>query len=157
MKHTKDFVRSLGYDIVNYVVQKTKGNRLISSDYHVRTLRITVEYLLEKHHTEFMDMAEKISMSQAICESFLAIADKLFMDRQYSWGRIASLYAFAACVADYCISNHIGQNITRKIGETVGNYISNNLTNWIYSQGGWVSNLFTSLAQSFLVIFVFPF
>src|SRR6266516_1777309 len=149
MKHTKEFVRRLGYDIVNYVVEKTNGNPPTSSDYHVRTLRLTVEYLLEKHQVEFMDMVENISMSQSICESFVRIADKLFMDRTYNWGRVASLYAFAACIADYCTKNHVGQDMTRKIGETVGNYVSDNLTDWIYTQGGWVSNLCTSPAQSF--------
>ncbi len=150
MKHIKDFVRRLGFDIVNYVVQKTNGNPPISSDCHVRTLRLTVEYLLEKHQAEFVDMTENISTSQSICESFVSIADKLFMGRTFNWGRIASLYAFAACIADYCSKNHVGQDMTRKIGETVGNYVSDNLADWIYTQGGWVCNLCMSLAQSFL-------
>src|SRR6266516_195705 len=111
---------------------------IIESDYQFRTLRLTVDYLLEKHKLEFVDMVEKISESKAICESFVSVANKLFEDRKYSWGRVATLYAFSACLADYCDSNHIGQDMVRKIGETVGKYVSDNLADWIYSQGGWV-------------------
>ena len=139
MLHIKDLARRLGYDIVIYVVQKTKGNHSKSSDYQLRALRLTVDYLLEKHQLEFVDMVEKISESKAICESFLSVANNLFKDRKYSWGRVATLYAFSACLADHCDSNHIGQDMVRKIGETVGNYVSDNLADWIYSQGGWVS------------------
>ncbi len=31
----------------------------------------------------------------------------------------------------------------RKLGETLANFVSDNLTDWIRSQGGWVSYLYT--------------
>ena len=141
--HIKDLVCRLGLDIVDYVVLKTNGNPPKSSDYHVRTLRRIVDYLLERHQLQFMDMVKKMKVIELgeICQSFVASADKLFLDRRCNWGRIVTLYAYAASLADYCASNHVNQDLVRKIGETVGNYVCVHLTDWICIQGGWVSIL----------------
>ena len=139
--HIKDLVRRLGLDIVDYVILKTKGNPPKSSDYHVRTLRLIVDYLLEKHQLQFADMVKKMKIGELgeICQSFVASADKLFLDRRCNWGRIVALYAYAASLADYCASNHVSQDLVRKIGETVGNYVCVRLADWIFVHGGWVS------------------
>src|SRR6267154_1461126 len=139
--HIKDLVRRLGLDIVDCVILKTKGNPPKSSDYHVRTLRLIVDYLLKKHQLQFADMVKKMKIGELgeICQSFVASADKLFLDGGCNWGRIVALYAYAASLAGHCASNHVSQDLVRKIGETVGNYVCVHLTDWICIQGGWVS------------------
>jgi hypothetical protein len=138
MFHIKDLASSLGYEIVDYVVKKSNGNLSKSSDYHVRTLQQTVDYLLEKHQSQFTDMNTKIIETGAICETFVAVADELFMDRQCNWARIATVYAAAASLAACAASNHDDTDLVKKIGGTVGNYVAANLANWIHKNGGWV-------------------
>ena len=110
-------------------------------DYHVKTLRLVVDYLLEAHQLQFMNIAKKFGELETICESFVAVADELFKDKKCHWGRVFTLYAFAACLADVCAAKDNGLDLMRKLGETLTNYVSDNLTGWISKQGGWVSYL----------------
>ena len=130
-------------DIVNYVLQKARGNLPTASDYHERTLRLIVDYLLDRYRLDFVNLAGKIKIREleTICESLVACADGLFIDGRCNWGRIVTLYAYSAFLANYCASNHVSQELIRKIGETVGIYVSVYLSTWICGQGGWVSNL----------------
>ena len=149
--HIGELARRLGCDVVDYAVQKTKETLPTASDYHVRTLRLIVDYLLETYRSEFTELVRKMKISElaTICESLVLCADNLFMDRRCNWGRIVTLYGYSAFLASYCASNHVSQDLVRKIGETVGSYVSANLTSWICRQGGWVSNLSTAINYNF--------
>jgi len=132
----KDLTRRLGHEIVNYAILKTEGKTSKSTDYHMKSLWLTVDYLLEKHKSQFVDMAERMVTNEPdkICESFLTVADELFIEKQYSWGCIVTLYVFAACLADYCIRNSGNEDLVGQIGETVGQYVSENMADWICNQ-----------------------
>jgi len=144
VKHIKGLARWLSNDIVDYVVQKKKGNCPNLADYYAKNMRLAVDQLLEIYHLQFVNIAEKLSKSDSICDSFVACADELFMDKQYNWGRVFTLYAFAACLADVYAAKDDGHDLMRKLGETLANFVSDNLTDWIRSQGGWVSYLYTT-------------
>jgi len=79
--YVKDLTRRLGHKIVNYVILKTEENPPKSTDYHVKSLLLTVDYLLEKHKLLFMDMGEKMLTNKPdkICESFMIVADELII------------------------------------------------------------------------------
>ena len=147
IRYIKSLSRRLGKDIVKYALQKTKGHPPKSTYYHVRTLRIIVDYIMEKHQLQFMDMTAKLEIDnvETVCNSFVTIADKMFLDKELNWGRVVTLYAFAAFLIDYCSRNHDQQDLVNKLGEALGSYVSDNLTDWIYGQGGWVSSLYTTL------------
>ena len=155
INHIKTLARSLGHDIVSNAVYKKNEKLMKSFNDHATTLRQTVTYLMEKHESKFVNMAEKISQLESIPDSFLIVADQLFMVGVCNWGRIATLYAFAACLAKYNTRNHDNLDFVRTIAETVGNYVSENLTEWIYSQGGWVCKIcaFKAISISFICIF----
>ena len=82
-------------------------------------MQLAVECIVTKHRSEFTDIAEKLFniKFQLICESFVAIADQVFMDMHFNWGRIVTLYAFATWLANYCASRCDDYDLTSKIGE----------------------------------------
>jgi len=141
----KGTARKLGHDIVAYAEQKTKGHPSQASDTHSKTLRRTVDYLLEKHQIPFTSMAKKLQIGEpgTSCQSFTTIADEMFVDKQYNWGRVVTLYAFAARLAEYCLENKVNEDWVKKIGETVGNYVADHLSDWIARQGAgmtWIDS-----------------
>ena len=66
------------------------------------------------------------------------IADDLFRDKTFNWGRIISLFTFCGTLAKQSASKDMYKTID-DIALFLGSYIADNLTEWIYKQGGWVS------------------
>jgi len=131
--------RLLGHDIVIYFSRKLHGNAPKPVNSHVETLRQAVDYLAEKHEVMFAGMMKKLPIEdgKAMCRSFVTIADEMFADRQYKWGRVVTLYTFAACLARHCAEQNLGDEWIEKIGEMVGHYVAENISEWITKQGGW--------------------
>ena len=64
--------------------------------------------------------------------------DDLFRDKTCNWGRIISLFTFCGNLAKQSGSKDMYKTID-DIALFLGSYIADNLTEWIYKQGGWVS------------------
>ena len=140
LRRSKVLVRRLGRDIVNYATLKMKGQPLKQADYPTKSPHQAIDWLLEKHQFQFTDMAMKMidNKPEDISESLIVVADKMFRDMQCNCRRIFTLYIFAACLKVYYDSSH---DVVRKIDETVGTYVVNNLTEWICSHGRGVNNV----------------
>jgi len=135
----QEIARLLGHDTVIYYTRKNQGKEPKPVNSHAETLRRTVDYLSDKHQILFAGMIKKLQVGEgsAACRSFVTIADEMFADRLYNWGRIVTLYAFAACLAKHCSERNLGDEWVEKIGEAVGNYVADHLSEWIVKQGGW--------------------
>ena len=66
------------------------------------------------------------------------IAEDLFQYKTCNWGRIFSLFTFCGTLAKQSASKKMYKTID-DIALFFGSYIADNLTEWIYKQGGWVS------------------
>lgn len=104
---------------------------------YASTLRRTVKELSTRHEILFNAMVNKLDIhTRDIGRMFSDIADEIFRDKCYNWGRIVSLYAFGARLARHFV--HKGQyNRVGDIATHVGLYVSENLYSWIKHQGGW--------------------
>ena len=65
------------------------------------------------------------------------IADDLFRDKTCNWGRIISLFTFCGTLAKQSASKEMYTTIDA-IALFLGLYIADNLSEWIYQQGGWI-------------------
>ena len=66
------------------------------------------------------------------------IADDLFRYKTCNWGRIISLFTFCGTLAKQSASKDMYRTFD-DIALFLGSYIADNLNEWIYKQGGWVS------------------
>jgi Apoptosis regulator proteins, Bcl-2 family len=132
--------RQMARDIVHYLSDKKSAPTAINE--HEKTLRRTVDILLEKHHNVFASMTKKLQIGEpgTGCDSITTIANKMFVDRHYNWGRVVTLYAFAGQLATYCVENNMDPSRVEEIGTITGNYVAENLCEWIVREGGWVCN-----------------
>ena len=145
---------------VNTVIALVKENkificqtsRIISMDliYHISEYRDDTFY---NDHTKIMynvvqnSMIRYNNLLRWMCKDkfddvdisvLSTIAADLFRDKTCNWGRIISLFTFCGTLAKQSASKDMYKTIDG-IALFLGSYIADNLTEWIYKQGGWVS------------------
>ena len=140
IENVKRIGTELSYEIVYY---KSGVKKLQPSSNYAVTLRRTVDELLSRHEILFNGMVNKLEISQSTMRNVL---DEMFKDENYNWGRVVSIYAFGGRLAQHAAERH-RQELTDKIAEWLGEYVTERLSSWIHSAGGWVSGGFTVLVH----------
>lgn len=135
-ENVKRIAKELAYDIV-YFKSGVKKRQPSSSKYAV-TLRRTVDEMLERHKVFFTGVVKKLDISQ---KTFQNVLDEMYTDKTYNWGRVVSVYALGARMAQHAGDRH-KQELIDQIAEWLGEYVADNLSSWIHSNGGWVSACF---------------
>jgi len=115
------------------------GSNLI----YVRTMQRVVKELSIKHEIVFEKSVRSIAdVSQngvAHMDGGLRkVYSEMFKDGQKNWGRVVAVFAFAHCMANYCVQNDM-QHDVNSIANVTATFVENDLSEWILSQGGWVS------------------
>ena len=144
---------SVKVDTVMALVKENKKficqtSRILSMDliYHISEYRDVTFY---NDHTKILYNAVKKSMVRynllrRMCKDkfddvdisvLSTIADDLFRDKTCNWGRIISLFSFCGTLAKQLASKDMYKTID-DIALFLGSYIADNLTEWIYKQGG---------------------
>jgi len=132
-----EIAKSLADDLVHYVANNNSSKNLKSPSSYSRTMRRTVDELLEKHDILFKGMVAKLNVTgDNVQVTFVNVADEIFQDRQFNWGRIVAVYAFAGRLARHCVEKDLPDRIDQ-ISEFLGSYVGNRLGVWIHQHGGW--------------------
>lgn len=106
-------------------------------------MRRVIGELKSRHEILFNGMMAQLSISHQnrteLEHMFGKIADEIFADNVYNWGRISTLFAFAATIAKYVVDNGISNGVRYEdiITEVLINYINSSPALWIDRQGGW--------------------
>lgn len=138
LNNVKQIARDLSDDLMHHVVGI--GRRKPSSK-HAETLRRTSQEMFNRHEIFFKNVASKMQIDRNTANViFKNVADDMLTDGRCNWGRIVALYTFGARLAQhvYTTSNDKNERFVSQIGTFVGNYIVDNLSEWILSNGGWV-------------------
>jgi Apoptosis regulator proteins, Bcl-2 family len=91
-----------------------------------------------------------------IAPTFINVVNEMFVDNQYNWGRVVTVYAFAGWLARYVCcgreSDSMSADVPREsnhpecaaeIAKLAGEFVADRLGGWVRKQGGWVSNVFS--------------
>jgi len=143
----------LAKDIVLHTCNLGSSHPLVSS--HVKTMRRTVHEMSLKHEIMFRSMMSRLDSDlrsygsdekntdeqqlDLVKALFVAVADGVFADKHYNWGRVVAVYAFGATLAAYLQQQQANQDLIQCIGSILGEYVSEKLADWIHAQGGWDS------------------
>lgn len=139
-------VKQTARELADYIIHQIVGtrNRKPPSK-HAETLQRTTEEMYSRHEILFNSMAQKLDvMNDNVYCTFKNVADELFADGKYNWGRIVSVYMLGACFATHCYKSSLNgkdESIVRRIASVVGTYVATNLAGWIHANGGWVKLL----------------
>jgi len=127
--------RSLAEDIVQCAVIRKKGGKMPTSpDKYCSTMRRTVSEISARHEILFKGMMSRLTITPETCQrAYRNIADEIFVDGSRNWGRIVTLYAFGACLAQYWVDKQM-ESHTGVIAEVVADYVEQNLNDWILKQ-----------------------
>lgn len=157
---TKKIARELAGDIVYYRCSDDFYKPPVNQ--YAKTMRRTVDEISVKHEILFNSMVNKLNVDHDNgLQTFINVVEEMFRDGFYNWGRIVTVYAFGARLARYCVEAGMAESV-QFIAEYVGSYVSDKLTPWISSQGGWEmflqyfpdNNLENTLWKGLLATFV---
>jgi hypothetical protein len=87
--------------------------------------------------------------------TFRNVVNEMFVDNQYNWGRVVTVYAFGGWLArNVCCSREFDSTCADKTSESkdpdcaaeiaklTGEFVAERLGGWVRKQGGWVSTIF---------------
>ena len=108
----KEEAVNIGMDIVHFMSSVGIGEIPRPISRHYPTLRQTVDDLSQRCEIPFLGMAKKVSIGESgrYCRSFWV---------EPGW------------LAKYCVENNIDGTLCDDIGETVGSFVAENLSDWI--------------------------
>ena len=139
-KHVSEICRVMAVYIAHHFTNNNKklDGKTRMYQKHANTLKRTVNELSHRHAILLNSMVKKLEINRNnMKDVFEDVADEIFIDNVYNWGRLVSLYAFGGRLAKYCLDNNITDDV-ETVAEFVGNYVSSNLAWWIHKSGGWV-------------------
>lgn len=132
--NVKITAKYLARDIIQYAT----GNRRPAANIHSRTLRRTVDEMLQKHEIPFRSMVTKLDFCKNNDhQTLLNVLNELFIDNVFNWGRVVAVYAFIASLSRHVAAKGIKNDYLDRIEEFAGEYIAENIAPWIHKQGGW--------------------
>ncbi len=122
-------------------------NKKNTSD--ISRLFIHVGEMLETRHSgTYVDILARLNITLiselTLKRAFMDVAKYLFSEG-VTWAKIVSLYAFAGGIAVDCVSHGANMYVGKLKIWTV-QFLSDELTDWIVLQGGWVSFEFSTLS-----------
>ena len=135
---TRFNARHMLTNIINYSLNR----KIKYDDPYSRVLTQLYNEISYKEGTIFNIIAEKIISScdeTEVINAFMRVIENIFSDKIYNWGRIVMLYTFIGVFTKYYIDNGYTYISESEIIKKTGDYIDNNLCEWITKQGGWAS------------------
>lgn len=128
------------YVIAQFTLKYFKGEVEASSapDKACDTMIRVSEKLLVQHEMFYSQLVTNILQNGHATQSHAVIsqvAESVFGDDKINWGRIAALYSFAAKMAKYCKAKQLDTDL---LVESLADYTSTQLGDWILKNGGWV-------------------
>ncbi|KAM3614146.1 uncharacterized protein V6R79_010841 [Siganus canaliculatus] len=102
------------------------------------TMKRVVDGVLEKHRYAYNGMINKLSLDDREDDaSFVsAVAKSLFADGTTNWGRVASLVAFGAVVAQY-LKEKGRKNCVELVGQEICSYLLTDQREWLIKNNAW--------------------
>lgn len=146
VESVKETSRLLAFEVCCHDVQRSPstpsngGSNLV----YVRTIQRVVKELSRKHEIVFEKSVRSLADGSQngvshVDDGLRKVFEGMFKDGQKNWGRVVAVYAFAHCMANYCVLNDM-QHDVNCVANVTATYVENDLSEWILSQGGWVSH-----------------
>lgn len=112
---------------------------LVSQDPVSRSMRHNVYQMLNKHSILFTSMVNRLNVvPDTAYETFMGVANELFLHGVITWARIVCLYAFMGRLALWARDRRM-HSLKKKLPLYVSRYVGENITHFIKGYGGWVS------------------
>ena len=138
VKERKIFIcqtsRIISMDLINHMSEYR--NDTFCND-HTKIMHNVVQESMVRYNNLLRRMC-KDKFDHVDISVLSTITDDLFRDKTCSWGCIISLFTFCGTLDKQSASKDMYKTID-DIALFLGSYIADNLTEWIYKQGGWVS------------------
>ena len=95
--------------------------------------------MLENHSIIFNRIISRIDLDQNtdFQKGFYVVSEELFQGQVLTWGRIVSLFAYGARLAQHCVENDMS-NMVIDVVSSLSHVAVDKLTPFLKDHGGWV-------------------
>lgn len=163
-----DSIKTLIHQLANEVVSHMTGVHLghTATPYTATLLRV-VDDISSRHEIVFESIVRRLGLDRSpnynACKRTISgVGNELFADGQYNWGRTVTMFAFTGWLARSCCRN--SGNICSSsnncltyasiIADVAGEYMGEKLSQWIYLQGGMVSDILLLCVCSIFILLI---
>lgn len=116
-------------------------------------MRHNVYQMLNKHSILFTSMVNRLNVvPDTAYETFMGVANELFLHDVITWARIVCLYAFMGRLALWARDRRM-HSLKKKLPLYVSRYVGENITHFIKGYGGWVSMRAINYCKGYFYIF----
>ena len=128
--------------------QKIAQKLIFFVPFFFRCLRQCVSQMLENHSIIFNRIISRIDLDQNtdFQKGFYVVSEELFQGQVLTWGRIVSLFAYGARLAQHCVENDMS-NMVIDVVSSLSHVAVDKLTPFLKDHGGWVRICFYSLSK----------
>ena len=104
--------------------------------------------MLENHSIIFNRIISRIDLDQNtdFQKGFYVVSEELFQGQVLTWGRIVSLFAYGARLAQHCVENDMS-NMVIDVVSSLSHVAVDKLTPFLKDHGGWVRKIFVWLLK----------
>ena len=104
--------------------------------------------MLENHSIIFNRIISRIDLDQNtdFQKGFYVVSEELFQGQVLTWGRIVSLFAYGARLAQHCVENDMS-NMVIDVVSSLSHVAVDKLTPFLKDHGGWVRINFYFLSK----------
>jgi len=126
-------------DLIQYICGHTDDPAPCKSAMIMRNI---VDDILRDRLSAMRQLAEKLDIQQPDDVALLnCVATAMFDDDVVTWGRIVTLFAYAAYLARFCHEQGLTE-CSQTVIELLESIVVNRLGLWILANGGWVSCMY---------------
>lgn len=159
----KTVIHQLAYEVVSHMTGVHLDHA--ATPYSATLLRVVAD-ISSRHEIVFESIVRRLGLGgspnySACQQTIVGVGNELFADGQYNWGRTVTMFAFTGWLACSCCRNSGNKCSSSNdclaratvIADVAGEYMADKLSQWIYSQGGWVSDILLYVCMSVFSFF----
>lgn len=107
-----------------------------------QAMRYLAKEMEQQHRSKFTSLSHEFldTCGSDPSECLHAVMRELVGDGKMNWGRVVSIFTFTGVLASELLSRRGNTERSRRLAETVADYLGGEKRDWLLENGGWVRN-----------------
>uniref|UniRef100_A0A8C2FFQ8 BCL2 like 10 n=1 Tax=Cyprinus carpio TaxID=7962 RepID=A0A8C2FFQ8_CYPCA len=115
-------------------------------------MRYLAKEMEQQYRTKFRSLSQEFldTCGSDPSKCLQSVMRELVGDGKLNWGRVVSIFTFTGVLASELLSRGENSECSRRLAETIADYLGGEKQDWLVENGGWVSISFVDWVYTFL-------
>ncbi|XP_051580748.1 anti-apoptotic protein NR13-like [Myxocyprinus asiaticus] len=102
-------------------------------------MRYLAKEMEQQHRTKFQSLVKELldNCGSDPSKCLQSVMREVVVDGKLNWGRVVSIFAFTGVLANELISRGGNCECSRRLAETIADYLGGEKQDWLIENGGW--------------------